>query len=552
MSEEFSLFENNSSFARASKHEAVHQRAVRAMKALQGFVDYSKQRLSPSNIERNFSSNLILQQLLDESLHHMDELGRLERDTGHSDDQKMKIYTLPTINERLEDLMNENLALKAELFACKRRMEICYCEINDLVRDKLELSNELENQRETVKKLLKSKHASSLRSRNERNSSKRAAAQQPLTIPATSTTDDNPVMMVDIASTRLGLLPAKNSHAKSQGTSHAHSTIPITSSTPYTSSSSTINYNSIDMNPIIMTIENYPIQPIINNESSSSSSQINVMEITQISPTPNMTAQSQSNGEENKIQSDRRILETKVKYRPSIYQQDTVKDVIPQNYIGRQVRRRFGALGYFTGLVVSYKKPYFLIRYEDKDQEEMSMNELAKHLVSLDEPNTRKRNRSETFPDHSLIDYSISYHVNASEETAHDLMNVSPIAAKLSYLEDDSHAEHVEIIEIDASDDDIESIDSNDFQVITNPRNGELISPNQIPSPLESSAMQRVDNHEPLSLMDADISDSIAFEYLTDDGEKGHNIAHTTSANDSSVVIDSSIQLYWTSTDQTS
>jgi transcriptional regulator ATRX len=55
-------------------------------------------------------------------------------------------------------------------------------------------------------------------------------------------------------------------------------------------------------------------------------------------------------------------------------------------FIGRKVRKSFGELGFFNGVVIKYraKKKFYLIRYEDNDEEEMDESELCEHLVEED------------------------------------------------------------------------------------------------------------------------------------------------------------------------
>ena len=55
-------------------------------------------------------------------------------------------------------------------------------------------------------------------------------------------------------------------------------------------------------------------------------------------------------------------------------------------FIGRKVRKSFGDMGIFKGVVIKYrpKKKFYLIRYEDDDEEEMDESELCEHLVDED------------------------------------------------------------------------------------------------------------------------------------------------------------------------
>ena len=60
----------------------------------------------------------------------------------------------------------------------------------------------------------------------------------------------------------------------------------------------------------------------------------------------------------------------------------------PSQYIGRQIRKRFGALGSFVGTVVSYRtsgRLLFLVLYEDDDKEELDQQELEQHLIPVNE-----------------------------------------------------------------------------------------------------------------------------------------------------------------------
>jgi hypothetical protein len=50
-------------------------------------------------------------------------------------------------------------------------------------------------------------------------------------------------------------------------------------------------------------------------------------------------------------------------------------------FIGRRVIKEFPPHGIFQGEVVSYKKPYYKVLYEDDDSEEVTLNQLKKILI---------------------------------------------------------------------------------------------------------------------------------------------------------------------------
>lgn len=52
------------------------------------------------------------------------------------------------------------------------------------------------------------------------------------------------------------------------------------------------------------------------------------------------------------------------------------------SYIGRYIYKNFPLDGYFVGFVVSYKKPYYRVVYEDGDMEDMVRKEVLHHWVS--------------------------------------------------------------------------------------------------------------------------------------------------------------------------
>jgi hypothetical protein len=54
---------------------------------------------------------------------------------------------------------------------------------------------------------------------------------------------------------------------------------------------------------------------------------------------------------------------------------------VVNEFIGRRVIKEFPAHGIFQGEVVSYKKPYYKILYEDDDSEEVTLNQLKKILI---------------------------------------------------------------------------------------------------------------------------------------------------------------------------
>ena len=64
------------------------------------------------------------------------------------------------------------------------------------------------------------------------------------------------------------------------------------------------------------------------------------------------------------------------------------EDVVPpyDDYVGRQVRKKFDGYGTFLGAVESVKgvvRPYFTVRYDDGDAEQMTKGELKPVLVQL-------------------------------------------------------------------------------------------------------------------------------------------------------------------------
>ena len=66
----------------------------------------------------------------------------------------------------------------------------------------------------------------------------------------------------------------------------------------------------------------------------------------------------------------------------------TLKKLSPEcrieSYIGGEIKKPFrGYSGIFTGIVKSYRQPYFTICYEDGDKEEMTETELLRWLVIL-------------------------------------------------------------------------------------------------------------------------------------------------------------------------
>ena len=51
--------------------------------------------------------------------------------------------------------------------------------------------------------------------------------------------------------------------------------------------------------------------------------------------------------------------------------------------IGRQIRKDFGKAGVFIGTIMSVKKPYYSIEYEDGDSEDMTLREVNRLLIPL-------------------------------------------------------------------------------------------------------------------------------------------------------------------------
>ena len=48
--------------------------------------------------------------------------------------------------------------------------------------------------------------------------------------------------------------------------------------------------------------------------------------------------------------------------------------------VGRRIQREFPSLGYFQGVVQEYRKPYFLVVYDDGDTEDMNQTEVRRWL----------------------------------------------------------------------------------------------------------------------------------------------------------------------------
>ena len=65
--------------------------------------------------------------------------------------------------------------------------------------------------------------------------------------------------------------------------------------------------------------------------------------------------------------------------KSDICEQSPVPDEV--KYIGRKVEKTFEGHGVFKGTIKSYKKPYYLIVYDDGDREEMKKEEVELHLI---------------------------------------------------------------------------------------------------------------------------------------------------------------------------
>ena len=55
--------------------------------------------------------------------------------------------------------------------------------------------------------------------------------------------------------------------------------------------------------------------------------------------------------------------------------------LVENKLIGRRVIKEFPPHGFFQGEVVSYKKPYYKVLYQDDDSEELTLNQLKKILI---------------------------------------------------------------------------------------------------------------------------------------------------------------------------
>jgi trimeric autotransporter adhesin len=514
MNEEALSIANSSS--QDSAHIAVYQHAVRALQAVQGIVEHNKGRLTPATICRNTSSNMHLQQLLDEGMHHLQQVVRLERAADEAVDQTT-IYAMPSINDRLEDLVNENLSLKAELFETKRRLEISFCEMNDLVQDKLALTAEVDSQRDTIKKL-RGKNAALSRSKNGRLS-KQARAVAPAATSLSSSTQpisDNQTKTSRATNNSTSISTSGGQNhvtVRSAGSSANPSPFPsshieaissLPSQWPSTDPSDTTTGDNASKTTTMVDLKSF--QATNHSHSNNSSAASSNSSSSRVDHGRAFLAQkagdsSSSSSSQSQSKSDlplgKRMREAKVKYHPSYPSNQSepspasMKEIDPHQLIGRRIRKRFGALGFFEGLVVSYKKPFYRIRYDDEDREDLSMSQVLKHLISdsdtLSSHADAKRSR-QSYPDHSLIDYSIAYHADTANadasfsQTAQEGKSQSPDAdfsftSLIEDLKSQPATKPREVIEIDdddedASDGDIESIDSQDFQVIANPNRG--------------------------------------------------------------------------------
>ena len=49
--------------------------------------------------------------------------------------------------------------------------------------------------------------------------------------------------------------------------------------------------------------------------------------------------------------------------------------------VGRKVRKFFGENGWFEGIVLSFKNPFYKVKYEDDDEEQLNKTELKNILI---------------------------------------------------------------------------------------------------------------------------------------------------------------------------
>ena len=64
------------------------------------------------------------------------------------------------------------------------------------------------------------------------------------------------------------------------------------------------------------------------------------------------------------------------KSAPSVVSSAPLHDAKPGRFVGSIIQKTFQGYGTFLGVAMSYKHPYYKVKYEDGDQEDLSEEEL--------------------------------------------------------------------------------------------------------------------------------------------------------------------------------
>lgn len=429
-----------------SYHDAILTHSDEIKRLAHELWQHNATRCNFTNVLRNVNNNIEYHQNLKDLNNHIQDLINIEDSSNNLDSiSRFYVHSHEYTKQELNEAINNNLLLKRSLYTEKRRIELLYCQINDLVQERIERADNYRRTVQDLKKKLKDLTKTTIVKKQVKSNT--AGNKQ---------TKNNAAIA---RSTAVSRLQAAVQRAKQNGTIAS----PVKANPTDTIEPS--SSNSFDTK-----IQNFESELQGSSAVKSVSTQLKQEE--EANPTRSTGKRPRSKSKSSPDNS--KSIEDIDPSQSSILkenQEESQKGF--ESYIGRKIRKKFGKTFYY-GEVKLFRRPYYLVKYEDGDSEDMTLKEVLQYAypddkikksISSDEnikaespmthstTNNMKRKRSrpsngslDSIPDHNLVNLSMIYNGNGTTNSDlsmidhkidDNIFSIEKIQSNMSYIDDD-------------------------------------------------------------------------------------------------------------------